>query len=216
MRKYVVEFIGTFFLVCGAILGGAIGASLLLMVAIYAGGHISGAHYNPAVTVAMWIRRKIDLSESLAYWVAQFFGAAAAAVLLRYVFEKEGHAMCNIPDAEVTRAIIAEFLGTFLLAYVVLHVATTRGTSGNSFYGLAIAGTVLGCAMTFGQSSGGVFNPGVGVALGITSHICWEQLWMYFVGPIGGGILAAIVFNYLNVDDKKVPPVVTERGGDGR
>src|SRR5688572_27530534 len=90
MKKYVVEFIGTFFLVNGAIFGGAIGASIALMVMIYAGGHISGAHFNPAVTIAMLIRKKITSADVPGYMIAQFLGATLAAVLAFYVFEKEG------------------------------------------------------------------------------------------------------------------------------
>lgn len=84
MKKFTVEFIGTFFLVSGAIFGGAIGASLALMVMIYAGGHISGAHYNPAVTTAMFMRRKVTAAELPGYYFAQLLGGAVAAVLILF------------------------------------------------------------------------------------------------------------------------------------
>jgi aquaporin Z len=207
MKEYIVEFIGTFFLVLGAALYGAVGASLALMVMIYAGGHISGAHFNPAVTLAMMIRGKATLKEAIPYWIAQFLAAIAAAVIVAFVFNIQGSANCVIPEGGSLKAIVAEIIGTFALAYVILNVATTTGTKGNSFYGIAIAGTVLAMALTVGQFSGGAFNPAVGVGLSIQKSFCWPQIWIYFVGPFAGGALAAVVFNYINVDDKPTPPI---------
>lgn len=202
MNKYITELIGTLFLVMGAALGGAIGAALALMIMVYAGGHISGAHYNPAVTLSVWMRGKIDIKEALMYWVFQFAGALIAALLVAYVFGVEGNSNCVIPDDGGTKAIIAELLGTFALAYVVLNVATAKGTSGNSFYGIAIGGTVLAMATALGNFSGGAFNPAVAIGLCIQHTFCWDQVWMYFVGALGGGALAAIIFSLNNPDDK--------------
>lgn len=207
MKEYIVEFIGTFFLVLGAALYGAVGASLALMVMIYAGGHISGAHYNPAVTLAMMIRGKATLKEAVPYWIAQFLAAILAGVVVCCLFGKEGSAVCIIPADGIIKALAAEIIGTFALAYVVLNVATTTGTKGNSFYGIAIAGTVLAMAFAVGQFSGGAFNPAVGVGLSVQKTFCWPQIWIYFVGPFAGGALAAVVFNYINVDDKPTPPI---------
>src|SRR5205085_268696 len=142
----LTEFIGTLFLVMGAALGGAVGASLALMVMIYAGGHISGAHYNPAVTLAVWMRGRIEMKDAVMYWIAQIAGAVVAALLVTYLFDKEVPTDCaGLPSTNM-KAIMAELLGTFALAYVVLNVATAKGTAGNSFYGLAIGGTVLAMA----------------------------------------------------------------------
>lgn len=207
MKTYIVEFIGTFFLVLGAAMYGAIGATLCLMVMIYAGGHISGAHFNPAVTLAMMIRGKATSKEAIPYWIAQFGGGIIAALFACYLFEKEGPGECVVPSEGTVKALAAEITGTFALAYVILNVATTKGTKGNSFYGLAIAGTVLAMAVTIGSFSGGAFNPAVAVGLSIQKTFCWEQIWIYFVGPLAGGALAAIVFNYINEDDKPTPPV---------
>jgi aquaporin Z len=202
MNKYITELIGTFFLVMGAALGGAAGAALALMVMIYAGGHISGAHYNPAVTLSVWMRGKIEMKDAVMYWIFQVAGAIIAAVIVAFVFDREGSGDCVIADDGGTKAIIAELLGTFALAYVVLNVATAKGTSGNSFYGLAIAGTVLAMATALGQFSGGAFNPAVAVGLSIQKSMCWGQIWMYLVGAFGGGALAAIIFSLNNPDDK--------------
>ena len=202
MNKYITELIGTMFLVMGAAFWGAYGASISLMVMIYAGGHISGAHYNPAVTLAVWMRGRITLKDAVMYWIFQFAGAVIAALLVCYVFKVEGTAACSIAEGEGNKAIIAELLGTFALAYVVLNVATAKGTSGNSFYGIAIAGTVLAMAMTLGRFSGGAFNPAVAVGLCIQKSFCWAQLWMYFTGTLGGAAIAASIFSLNNPDDK--------------
>lgn len=211
MRKYTVEFIGTFFLVSGAIFGGAVGASLALIVMIYAGGHISGAHYNPAVTIAMLIRKKISAAELPGYFIAQFLGAAIAGALIYYVFERQGvNFICDGFPAGALKTALAEIIGTFALAFVVLNVATAKGTSGNSYFGLAIGGTVLAMALAFGKFSGGVFNPAVGLGLCVQKSLCWGNLWMFFVAPIIGGVLAAFVFTLVNEADNEEPESVPE------
>jgi aquaporin Z len=217
MRKYAVEFIGTFFLVCGAILGGPLGASLALMVMIYAGGHISGAHYNPAVTIAMIIRRKIAGMDVAGYILAQLAGASLAALIISYGFDITGIGDCQIADDGIVKSLLAEFISTFALAYVVLNVATTRGTTGNSYYGLAIAATVLGMAIVFGKHSGGVFNPAVALGLVVQKSMCWSQIWIYLVAPIAGAVVAAFVFLGVNEADEEpesIPDDVEVRNGD--
>lgn len=202
MNKYITECIGAFFLVMGAILGGAAGAALALMIMVYAGGHISGGHYNPAVTLSVWMRGKIEMKDAFMYWIFQFAGAIAAALAVVYIFKEEGSGSCIIADNGGTKAIVAELLGTFALCYVVLNVATAKGTSGNSFYGLAIGGTVLAMAIAVGKFSGGAFNPAVAIGLCVQKAMCWDKIWMYFVGALGGGALAAILFSLNNPDDK--------------
>lgn len=202
MKKTLTEFIGTFFLVMGAAFGGGIGAALALMVMIYAGGHISGAHYNPAVSLAVYIRGRISMGDMIGYWMSQIAGGLAAALVVAYVFEKEGAGACTVADSNVMQRLVAELLGTFALAYVVLNVATAKGTAGNSYYGLAIGGTVLAMALTIGQYSGGAYNPAVAVGLSLQKALCWSQIWIYLVGCFGGAILAALVFKMNNADDK--------------
>jgi len=211
MRKYTVEFIGTFFLVSGAIFGGAVGASLALIVMIYAGGHISGAHYNPAVSIAMLIRKKITASELPGYFIAQFLGAVISGALIYYVFEREGvNFICDGFPGGALKTALAEIIGTFALAFVVLNVATAKGTSGNSYFGLAIGGTVLAMALAFGKFSGAVFNPAVGLGLCVQKSLCWQNLWMFFVAPIIGGVLAAFVFRMVNEADNEEPESIPE------
>ncbi|MFZ5624764.1 MAG: MIP/aquaporin family protein [Gemmatimonadota bacterium] len=204
MRKLLTEFIGTFFLVltvCLTVAGGvpwaalAIGSALMVMV--YMGGHVSGAHYNPAVSLAAVLRGALPRGELVGYWVAQLLGAAAAAFAGSLIAGK------TIPfqpgdGVSAFSALLVEILFTFALALVVLNVATSRQTAGNSFYGLAIGFTITAAAFAGGPISGGAFNPAVGTgpmlvhALSGGGSFGW--LWLYWVGPLAGGALAALVF----------------------
>jgi len=207
MKKFMTEFIGTFFLVltigltvipgnAGVIAPLAIGS--VLMALVYAGGHISGAHYNPAVTLAVLIRGKCTLSEAPIYLVAQIGGAAAAAFTAQFLVGP-GTAAETI---DVNKSLVAELLFTFALAYVVLNVATAKGTSGNSFYGLAIGFVVMAGAFSVGGISGGAFNPAVAIAAPLMGLMDWNNIWIHISADFVGGALAAVVFNILNPDDK--------------
>jgi aquaporin Z len=208
MKKYIAEFIGTFFLVltigCTVIPGAAgviaplaIGAALMVMV--FAGGHISGAHFNPAVTLAVFMRGRCDAKDVVPYWIAQLAAAVAAAVVAVFLVGKSGTPMeiANIPQA-----LAAEFLFTFALAYVVLNVATAKGTANNSFYGLAIGMTVMVAAFSVGSISGGAFNPAVALGIGIMKLVNISQIWVHISANLVGGMLAALTFKLLNPDDK--------------
>jgi len=209
LRKYITEFIGTFFLVLTigmVVISGkgdfapiAIGS--ILMTMIFAGAHISGAHYNPAVTMAVLLRGRMKLSEALMYWIVQILGGIVAGVLVSYLL------IGTMPEAAVgredsTRALIVDLIGTLALAYVVLNVATAKGTAGNSFYGIAIGGTVLAMATVIGKFSGGAYNPAVATGLIIQKTFCLSQIWIYLVGAFAGAGLAALVFKMNNPDDK--------------
>jgi aquaporin Z len=204
MNRYVVEFIGTFFLVftvgmvsidpgAGALAPLAIGSALAVMV--YAGGHISGGHYNPAVTLAVWLRGKASASGAAAYWVAQILaGVVAAAIVL---FLKDSSAATAA--YEVGPALVAEFLFAFALAFVVLNVATAKSTDGNSYFGFAIGFTVMVGAFAVGSVSGGVFNPAVAVGITIMGMVDLSFIWVYFVATLLGGAAAALAFNALKL-----------------
>jgi aquaporin Z len=203
MKKYITEFIGTFFLVLT--IGLTDGANALaigsaLMVMIYAGGHISGGHYNPAITLAILIRGKISISETLIYMGSQLAGGLCAALIVA-IFREDLPPEANQPLV-ITKALIAEVLGTFALAYVVLNVATAKANAGNSYFGLAIGFTVMVMAFSLGQYSGGAFNPAVAVGASVMRMFEWSNIWIYLVGCFGGAALAAIVFKMNNPDDK--------------
>ena len=203
MNKYITEFIGTFFLVLAAGFASGEHAVLViasaLMVMIYAGGHISGAHYNPAVTLAVLIRGKIGMADALVYMVSQIVGAVAAALIVDFLKDIPAE---SIVLKDTIRALGAEGLGTFALAYVVLNVATAKGTAGNSFYGLAIGFTVYFAGSSMGSLSGGAFNPAVAVGASVIKAFAWSNTWIYLVGCFGGAALAALVFRFNNPDDK--------------
>jgi len=186
----------------GAALAGGIGAALSLMIMVYAGGHISGAHYNPAVSLAVWLRGRLTVAEMLSYWAFQIAGAIVAALVVWRIFEVEGAGTCAVPTDGIIKGLLAEILGTFALAYVVLNVATAKGTTGNFFYGTAIGGAVLAMATVIGKYSGGAFNPAVAIGLSIQKSFCWEQIWIYLLGAFVGAALAAVVFKYQNPGDK--------------
>ena len=215
-RKLVVEFIGTFFLVftvCEAVKTAdglaplPIGAALMVMV--YAGGHISGAHYNPAVSTAVLVRGKLLSAEWVPYVVAQVLGAIVAAALARVV-TGGGH---TVPMPGVGKQLIAEFLFTFALAYVVLNVATASGTDGNSFYGLAIGFTVVAGAFAVGAVSGAAFNPAVAIGGMVFGILPWSHIWLYLLANFAGGAVAAAVFLYVQPAEKPEGDIEAARAG---
>jgi len=207
MRRYITEFIGTFFLVLVvALTGNAAAIGVTLMAMVFAGGHISGAHYNPAVTLAVLIRGKVTSRDAIIYMVVQVIAAIVAALIAKWYTGDVGVATMDL-SGKVVKAFIGELIGTFALAYVVLNVATSKGTTGNSFYGLAIGLTVFAMASTFGSVSGGAFNPAVAVGATVVEAFALKNIWIYLVACFGGGLLAALVFNFLNEEDKPVPPL---------
>jgi len=204
MNKYLTEFIGTFFLVLTiglAVLGGtpmaplAIGASLMVMV--YMGGHVSGGHYNPAVTLAVVLRGKLHPRDVVPYMVAQVVGAISAAAVV-YVVLGRTFAPAPGQGASTLGALLIEILYTTALCLVVLHSATAPQTTGNSFYGLAIGFTVTAGAFAGGPISGGAFNPAVGTGPILVAALLGGgsvgNLWLYLVGPFVGGALAATLY----------------------
>jgi aquaporin Z len=216
MKKYVVEFIGTFFLVgtvgftvmkpfdAGAMAPLAIGSALMVM--IFAGGHISGGHYNPAVTLGVTLRGKCTWADAVPYWVAQFLAAAVAAAAVLMVKAGAGVPTSTPEGSPVfgTPAILlVEFLFMFALVYVVLNVATAKGTAGNSFYGLAIGFTVVTGAFAVGPVSGGAFNPAVGLAVTIMGLADVTRLVLYLVADFAGGAAAAMLFNAFDLGGDK-------------
>ena len=207
MGKYITEFIGTFFLVLVvALTSNAAAIGTVLMVMVFAGGHISGAHYNPAVTLAVYLRGKVSGYDAGIYMIVQILAAVLAALIAKWYVGDMGVVTLEL-NGRILKAFISELLGTFALAYVVLNVATSKGTTGNSFYGLAIGFTVFAMASTFGSISGGAFNPAVAIGATIIKAFALKNIWIYLVACFGGGFLAAVVFNYVNKEDKPVPPL---------
>lgn len=208
MRKYITEFIGTFFLVLTigcTVIPGAVGVipplaiGAVLMVMIFAGGHISGGHYNPAVTLAVFIRGRCESKDVVPYWIAQIAAGIVASIVAVWLVARNGAPMeiKNVPAA-----FVAEFLFTFALAYVVVNSATAKGTANNSFYGLAIGMTVMAGAFAVGGISGGAFNPAVALGLAVMKLLNFSQIWIHVVADLAGGLTAGLVFKFMNPDDK--------------
>ncbi len=204
MRKLLTECIGTFFLVLTiglTVTAGsqfapiAIGTSLMIMV--YMGGHVSGGHYNPAVSLAATIRGALPAADFVPYVVSQIVGATLAAFVVNLI---TGQTFAPAPSANASNlaVLLVEGLYTFALALVVLNTATSKKTEGNSYYGLAIGMTVMVAAFAGGGISGGAFNPAVGIGPTLINATMgggsWAALWFYLVGPFAGGALAAVVF----------------------
>jgi aquaporin Z len=207
-RALGVELIGTFFLVFtvgAAVRGGstlaplAIGA--VLMVMVYAGGHISGGHYNPAVTMAALVRGRIGGGEAVGYWLAQFVAGVLAALVVRGVVAPGSATTLNLSGGAMGAALVVELLFTFALAYVVMNVATSKDHPDNSFYGLAIGFTVMVGAVAVGGISGGAFNPAVVLGAAVMGLLPWSAL-LYLVAELLAGVAAGLVFRALNPDDK--------------
>lgn len=204
MRKYLTEFVGTFFFVMtiGLVVTpnhplAPLVIGTALMVVVFMGGHVSGAHYNPAVSVAVFLRGKLPASDLLPYIAAQILGAIAGAYLSYMLLD---HTFAPAPAATATTmtALLVEVFYTFLLALVVLNVATSPTNEGNSFYGIAIGATIVIAAFAGGPISGGAFNPAVATGAIVVNALSgggtWSHLWLYLVGPTVGGALAAAVY----------------------
>ncbi|HEY8864178.1 MAG TPA: aquaporin [Candidatus Dormibacteraeota bacterium] len=200
LPKLITETIGTFTLLTVIALSGpigplaplAIGAALMAMV--YMGGHISGAQYNPAVSFGMFLRKKLPATEMAGYWVAQLLGAVLAFGVGYLV---SGHTPGIHPGAKVQvfQALAVEILFTAVLVLVIINVAASKATQGNSFYGLAIGSTIAAATFVGGPISGGAFNPAVGFGATLGSAMFgaggWSDLWIYVVGPLIGGAIGA-------------------------
>jgi aquaporin Z len=208
MNKYIVELIGTFFLVltvgmtavyspgAGAMAPIAIG--MVLAVMIYAGGHVSGGHFNPAVTVGAWVRGACPTSDVGPYIIAQVVGGVIASLLAGFLSSGSSSVMTLAP----VPVLVAEFVFTFALVYVVLNVATAKSTEGNSYFGLAIGGTVLVGAYSVGGISGGAFNPAVAIGLVVMGAVPVAAIWMYLVACLLAGAVAGIVFKKVIASDE--------------
>jgi aquaporin Z len=208
MRKYLTEFIGTFFLVftvCMSVRQDAVLAPLaigiVLATMVYAGGHISGGHYNPAVTLAVYLRGKLPVRDVGPYMLAQLAGGAVAAAVAGLVLGSRPEVATEWSGRDLGAAFAVELLFTFALAFVVLNVATSADHPNNSFYGLAIGSTVIAGAVAVGGISGAAFNPAVALGISVAGIVSWSMLWMYLLANLVGGALAALAFRFLAPED---------------
>ncbi|HEY6758710.1 MAG TPA: aquaporin [Baekduia sp.] len=199
-RKLTIEFIGTFFLVftvgmalatAGDLAPLAIGS--VLMVMVFAGGHISGGFYNPAVTLAVFLRGRLAAAEVAPYVVAQCVAGILGGLLVRGLGYNPAHALAVAGDGKM---LVVELLFTFALAYVVLNVATSSDTANNSFYGLAIGFTLAVAAFAVGSVSGAAINPAVALGGSVAGVFAWSHIWVYLIAEVVGGGAAAAVYMF--------------------
>ena len=212
-RRYIAEFIGTFFLMLAVSMTSfakvsadlqplAIGATLIGL--IYALGHISGAHFNPAVSLAIFLRGRATVKDTGLYIVAQVLGAVLAALASLFLISGKPPValIVSLPQFfGVGQALVAEVLGTFALVFVILNVATAKALEGNNFYGLSIGLVLSGLVYTLGSVSGSYFNPAIFIATCVAQLSNWNLLWIYLVGGFGGGALAAMAFKFMRLED---------------
>ena len=203
-KALIVEFVGTFFLVltvgltvigpgAGPFAPMAIGS--VLMVMVYAGGHISGAHYNPAVTLGVWMRGKCETKNVVPYMVVQIVAGLIAAAAVKF-FRGDAPVVAANPD--VLKALLNELLFTFALVYVVLNTATSSTNAGNSYYGLAIGFTLFVGSYAGGAISGGAYNPAVAFGISTMGLSSWGNIWIFLVANFLGGAIAAWVYKAVN------------------
>jgi aquaporin NIP len=209
LRRLTAEFVGTFALVfagCGAVMvdakthtlghvGVAISFGLVIMAMIYAVGHISGAHFNPAVSFAFALSRHFPWPRLLGYWIAQLAGALAAAAILRGSLGDVAHIGATLPSGSQGQSFLWELLLTFFLMFVIMAVATDTRAVGEAA-AIAIGGTVGLDAMFGGPISGASMNPARSIGPAIVSGDL-HALWLYIVAPLGGAALGALIYQFV-------------------
>ena len=208
--RYVTEFIGTFFLVltvgCAVMTKAPLAALAIgsaLMVMVYAGGHVSGGHFNPAVTMGVLVRGKITPRNACAYWVAQLAGGFLAAPVARFIIDPSTVTALSPTGRGIWVALLAELLFTFALVYVMLNVATSADHPHNGFYGLAIGFTIFVGIVAVGANSGGAFNPAVAFGATTMGLFAWSKIWIWVVADLVGSVLAGAVFRVQNPEDER-------------
>jgi aquaporin TIP len=228
LQQAVAEFIGPFalvFLGAGAIImtGGdnlvAIGLAhgLAIGLMITAAGHISGGAYNPAVTIGLAIARKLTPQQAVVYIVAELAGAVTAALALKAIFPKafRNAVELGVPQVggafEPSAALLAEIILTFFLMYVIFGAAVDQ-RSNKSIAGLAIGLTITADIFALGGVSGAAMNPSRHFGPALVQNL-WTDAWIWYVGPIAGAALAAIVYNWVLLDEDESDAAVHDKEG---
>ena len=213
MKKYITEFIGTFFLVAVICLTNGnflapIAVGSLLTAIIYMGYPVSGAHYNPATTLAVLILKKISLKDSLIYILMQLIAGCGGALCYILVWGRNMGIPRPNMEINIIKPLFVEAMFTFIMILVILYVAASKRSAGNAYYGLAIGLTVTGIGIAASNTSGGAFNPAVGFGplvvdklLGTCTCNPFEYGWIYYIGPLAGSVLAAFTFRFLSPED---------------
>lgn len=205
LKRFMAEFIGTFFLVLIACMTIAersdlapLAIGFTLMIMVFTGGHISGGHFNPAVTLGVWFSHGIRGYQVILYILAQFSAAVVAAGVTGWLLP-EGYRARPLVFSSWSQVMLAELFGAFTLVYTVLNVTVARVKANNGFYGLAIGLTVTAVTYALGGISGGIFNPALAVGMYIMGIVSKLQILTYFSGNIAGAVLASFIFNIVEM-----------------
>jgi len=207
-KKLTAEFIGTFFLFAtialsvippvGPLPPLAIGVVLAVMV--YACGHLSGAHFNPAVTVGLWVRKAAPTGDVAPYIAVQVIAAIVAGLVVMAMKPDYSAWLENQTVMPLVPALFAELIFTFGLMWTILSVAVSKTTAGNHYYGIAIGGFVMAGAFAVGPISGGAFNPAVAVGLWLTGLLPIGHMLLYLIVTVVGASIAAFVHRAIGVE----------------
>lgn len=197
MKKLVMEFVGTFFLATiVAFTGNPLAIGMLLMAMVYCGSHISGGHYNPAVSVTVFLRGLISAQQTGLYILAQTLGALCAASFFYYITAKPFIASSHFASLGLEKAFLVEVVFTVILCLTVLVVATTNHIPHNSIFGIAIGGALLSIAVV-----GGIFNPAIALGSALIEHfhtgaVELRAVIVYITGPLCSAGIATALFKY--------------------
>jgi aquaporin Z len=208
MKKYVIEFIGTFFMVLTVVMT-ANNASIahlaplavagIYLAMVYVGGPISGGHFNPAVTIAMLISRKIDRGDALYYILVQLMAGVLAATFGVFLHDCGGGLLIQTRvNEQAMCAVLGEFLGTFALVFVFLNLSISNQKEGSSNLGIALGFTLLAVSIGLGGLSGGAFNPAIATGGSVAGMFAWEDIWTFFIGNLLGAAAAATAVQLMN------------------
>ncbi|MFI8004698.1 MIP/aquaporin family protein [Streptomyces sp. NPDC086010] len=210
IRAYITEAVGTFFLVLSVVCAvlsksplAALGIGLTLTVMVYAGGHLSGGHFNPAVTLGVLLRGKIDMVRALGYCISQLVGGFLAAAVATFLVDPKMPQQISPSGRDAWAVFLAEMLFSFALVYVMLNVATSADHPHNGFYGVAIGFTVAAGVVAVGGISGGLFNPAVALGSATASMVEWSKIWIWLLAELTGSVLAAGMFLIQNPGDSR-------------
>jgi aquaporin Z len=230
LRRSVAEFVGTFALIfvgAGAVLAAgpdlgagtlevALAHGLVIGVMVSALAHISGGHFNPAVTLAFLVTRRLSVPLAVAYWIVQFAGAAIGALLLRWIFPDNQEGNLGAPalgaNIELGAGLVVEAILTFFLVWVVFATLADPRGSYTAIAGLAVGFVVAFDTLMGGPLTGAAVNPARAFGPELVANV-WEDAWIWYVGPLAGGAIAALLYDELFLRPARpVPPGPPETG----
>jgi len=230
LRRGVAEFIGAFTLIfigggagivvahfgssSGGLVGVALANGLAIGIMVSNLGHISGGHFNPAITLGFVVTRRITATLAVVYWVAQLLGATVAALILRYIFSKLGGVAgaTPVPHLHEGKAVVLELIMTFFLVFAVWATAVDPRGAFKSIAGLAIGLTITIDVLMGGPLTGAAMNPARAFGPEVAGHM-WTGWWVYWLGPIAGALIAALLYEYLYLSPAQPAVVGTPESG---